>query len=420
MNNYLILIADDYQENIQIIADILNSTNINHKIIRALNGKILCELAEKRIPDLIITDWEMPEMNGIEAIEYLKSKEATKEIPIIMCTGVMISSINLKMALDSGAVDFIRKPVDSIELQARVYSMLKLSESYRTIKNQKNILEEQNKKILIQNEELENHRNNLEELVKQRTLELEIAKNKAEESNRLKSTFMDNMSHEVRTPLNAIVGFSELMSMPNQTAENLKSFSEIISSSSEKLIEIITNVIEISQIHSNTITPKLTEFEIISFLNTIIDKYKIKAIQKKLDLFYEIDIPFNEFLISSDFNKLQRIIFYLLDNALKFTLTGKIEFICKLENNNINFSISDTGIGIPKEMQDVIFEPFRQVESGATRSFEGNGLGLSLAKAFIELLNGSITLHSELKVGSIFIFSIPTNKIIMTNCENTL
>jgi CheY-like chemotaxis protein len=155
MKTYTILIADDYPENLQIIVEALHTSKINHKVIRAVNGKVLCELAEKRIPDLIITDWEMPVMDGIEAIKYLKSIQSTRDIPIIMCTGIMTTSQNLKMAIDSGAVDFIKKPIDSIELQARVYSMLRLSDSYLTIKEQNVILENQKEEITAQKDEIE-------------------------------------------------------------------------------------------------------------------------------------------------------------------------------------------------------------------------------------------------------------------------
>jgi CheY-like chemotaxis protein len=156
MKIYTILIADDYPENLQIIAEALQESDLKHKIIRAVNGRVLCELAEKRIPDLIITDWEMPVMNGIDAIKYLKSIKSTKDIPIIICTGIMTTSQNLKMALDSGAVDFIRKPIDPIELQARVHSMLKLSDSYHTIKEQNAVLENQKEEIIAQKDEIEN------------------------------------------------------------------------------------------------------------------------------------------------------------------------------------------------------------------------------------------------------------------------
>jgi len=140
MKTYTILIADDEIANIQVITEAISELGISFKSIKAVNGKILCEMAEKRIPDLIITDWEMPEMNGIEAIKYLKQNEETKDIPVIMCTGIMTTSENLKIAMENGAVDFIKKPIDKIELTARVKSIIKLIDSYSLIKEQNNII----------------------------------------------------------------------------------------------------------------------------------------------------------------------------------------------------------------------------------------------------------------------------------------
>ncbi len=147
MKIYTILIADDKIENLQIIEAALLETNIEHKLIMVVNGKMLVDFAEKRIPDLIITDWEMPEMDGIEAVKELKRRDTTKNIPVIMCTGKMTDSDHLKTALDAGAIDYIRHPIDRVELQARVTSMLKLSDYYRTIKEQNTILIQQKEKI---------------------------------------------------------------------------------------------------------------------------------------------------------------------------------------------------------------------------------------------------------------------------------
>jgi DNA-binding response OmpR family regulator/DNA-binding CsgD family transcriptional regulator len=152
MKTYTILIADDEIENLQIIEEALLETDFKHRLIMVVNGKIMVEFAEKRIPDLIITDWEMPEMNGIEAIKELKKKESTKDIPIIMCTGIMTSSANLETALNSGAIDYIRKPIDKIELVARVSSMLKLADSIRAVKAQNAILKQQKDEIQKQQE----------------------------------------------------------------------------------------------------------------------------------------------------------------------------------------------------------------------------------------------------------------------------
>jgi len=241
--------------------------------------------------------------------------------------------------------------------------------------------------------------------------DLTLAKERAEESNQLKSAFLQNMSHEVRTPLNAITGFAQLMSKPNQTPEKQIKFSEIILENSEKLIGIITDVIEISQIQTFVTKPKITAFDVFEMIHEIEKKFKHKITEKKLELQIEINIPQPNYYIHSDKEKLQRILLHLIDNAIKFTTNGSVKLICEVENQSIKFTIIDTGIGISQEMQKLIFEPFRQVETEISRNVGGNGLGLSLAKAYIDLLNGSISLTSELNSGTTFYISIPTNKM---------
>jgi CheY-like chemotaxis protein len=143
-----ILIVDDQPENLEAIADCFTNYKLDYSVLRAPNGSIAYELAEIRLPDLIITDWDMPEMNGIELIKELKSNTVTKDIPVIMCTGVMTTSENLRTAINAGAVDFIRKPIDEIELVARVHSMLCLSDSFKQLAVEKQKVE----KLFIESE----------------------------------------------------------------------------------------------------------------------------------------------------------------------------------------------------------------------------------------------------------------------------
>lgn len=132
-----ILVVDDQPENLEVLVEVVEMTNPNYEVLQALNSKTALIIARGEIPDLIITDWEMPEMDGIELIKALKADELTKDIPIIMCTGIMTSSENLSTALKAGAVDYIRKPVDPLELPARLRSMLQLSDSFKTIKRER-------------------------------------------------------------------------------------------------------------------------------------------------------------------------------------------------------------------------------------------------------------------------------------------
>ena len=244
--------------------------------------------------------------------------------------------------------------------------------------------------------------------------ELVIAKEKAEESDRLKTAFLQNISHEVRTPLNAIAGFSELMTEPNLSPEKIRKFSKMISNSSDKLVDIITDVIEISQIQAKQIIIHLAEVNINDLLNKLIVHFNLKIQEKQSNLLLVLNIPNNEYIVLSDGEKLARILSHLIDNALKFTLEGTIEINFAFVDKNLIFSVSDTGIGVSAEMQKVIFEPFRQVETEVTKNIGGNGLGLPIVKAYVELLNGSLSLKSEKNKGSTFTVMIPANSVNKT------
>jgi PAS domain S-box-containing protein len=237
--------------------------------------------------------------------------------------------------------------------------------------------------------------------------ELNAAKEKAEESDKLKTAFLQNISHEVRTPLNSIVGFSELLSEPGQSLQKIKSFSKIISVNSNKLIGIISDVIEIAEIHSHQIKLVTSMFDVISLLYKVTDSFMEITQLKGIDLLVDINIPGNEAKITSDKGKLEKIFFHLVDNSVKFTRQGFIKVNIKLEGSNLLFSIKDTGIGIPPDKQNIIFDPFRQLETGLNRSYGGTGLGLTIVKAYVDALKGSISLSSEINKGTVVDISIP-------------
>ena len=241
--------------------------------------------------------------------------------------------------------------------------------------------------------------------------QLTIAKEKAEESDKLKSSFLANMSHEIRTPLNAISGCSVLITSPGQSTEELEEISQIIIESTEKLIDIITDVIEISQISANQIKTTYSKTDIIPFFDSLTEKYVKIAKYKKFELFIICKMKYKKYFISTDKEKLKKIIVHLVDNAFKFTHYGSIRIECELINDNLQVSITDTGIGIPEDKQKIIFEPFRQVDYGDNRKYDGNGLGLPIVKAYVESLKGSINLKSEIGKGTSVVVAIPALRV---------
>lgn len=237
------------------------------------------------------------------------------------------------------------------------------------------------------------------------------AKEKAEESDRLKSSFLQNISHEVRTPLNAIAGFSELMTRPGQKPEKLRSYSGIIHESTDKLISIITDVIEISHIHSNQLKINFQKTEIVPLLTHVVSTFESRATAKGLLLNLKT-VPEQEIMITTDKDKLARMLGHLIDNAIKFTRKGFIEVACIIEPEKLKIAVTDTGIGIPEEMHKIIFEPFRQVETQISKTSGGNGLGLALTFAYCQLLNYKISLTSDTDKGSCFTLELP-HKVLL-------
>ena len=231
----------------------------------------------------------------------------------------------------------------------------------------------------------------------------------ADASSRLKSSILANISHEIRTPLNSVVGFSNLLLSDDITKEVRNEYIEQINHNSEKLLQIIGDIIDLSRLESSQIEITYEETSLTSIVNEIIEEARqiIRRNEKSIILNVKNLFEENGDLIFTDRIWLKRILNHLMDNAVKFTLDGSVELSYLVENNNIIFKIRDTGIGINKENLGRFFEEFRQEIDGHHRPFEGLGIGLTLAKEVVERMGGKIFVISEKGVGSEFSFSIP-------------
>jgi PAS domain S-box-containing protein len=236
--------------------------------------------------------------------------------------------------------------------------------------------------------------------------ELRKAKEKAEESDRLKSAFMANMSHEIRTPMNGILGFADLLKNPMLSGESQNMYIEAISSSGKRMLSIINDLIDISKIEAGQIELKREPTDLRKLLEEQIMFFRPEAEKRKISLSLKAELPAG-LIIETDRTKLAQVLTNLLKNALKFTLeNGSIELGCKLkEDSELFFYVKDTGIGIRKGLQEKIFERFRQGDKA--EHHEGIGLGLAISRAFVEQLGGKIRLESEYGKGAVFSFSIP-------------
>lgn len=237
--------------------------------------------------------------------------------------------------------------------------------------------------------------------------ELILSKEKAVQSDQLKTAFLQNLSHEIRTPLNAICGLSGLLNKPGLTSEKCKRFVSVIQSSSNQLLSIVSDVITIASLETKQERVYINKVCINSVLSELFEIFKLEATSNNISLRAKPTLTDEQSEIYTDKTKITQILTNLISNAMKFTQKGFVEFGYDLKNNELEFFVKDTGVGIQPEFHEVIFECFRQADVSVSKKHGGTGLGLSISKGFVELLGGRIWLVSKIDCGSTFYFTIP-------------
>lgn len=254
---------------------------------------------------------------------------------------------------------------------------------------------------------MKNYNRQLEETVRFRTAELEFAKERAESADRLKTALLLNMSHELRTPLNSIIGFSGILlkQLAGPLNPEQEKQLEMVLKSGRHLLSLINDILDISKIEAGELRPDYSSFDLPDLLKEVVHLVETKARSKGLTV--SIGNSYPERIVISDKIRLRQIFINLIFNAVKFTESGEVKIRCWQENEQVKIEVSDTGIGIRKQDMDKLFNPFIQLENSLTRKVEGSGLGLSISKKIIDMLQGTITVKSEFGTGSSFIVSLP-------------
>jgi signal transduction histidine kinase/Flp pilus assembly protein TadD len=317
---------------------------------------------------------------------------------------------NLKNEREEAERDMIRRTITLTSIVTLTLIIIIVSVYYsRTMKKaNKRLTLEVDERIRAE-KELLNIKESLEERVNVRTHELERAKSKAEESERLKTAFIANMSHEIRTPLNAITGFSGLLLREDIPAEKRKEYNDQIMKNNKILVNMIEDLIDTSKIESGTLQLHPSPIQIAHLMSQL-NEPLFENMAKKNKPFLEIiqdKLELKSPTIVADPVRLKQVIWNLLDNAVKFTIQGSIRYGCYETNQHVIFYVDDTGIGIPDEYKEVIFEKFRQLDESAKRKYGGTGLGLYYAQKIAGIMGGRIWFEQKKENGSIFYFSLP-------------
>jgi signal transduction histidine kinase len=375
-----IIVVDDNIENLTAIKNTLKDL---YEVYPIPSAQKMFGLLEHIKPDLILLDVEMPEMNGYDAAKKLKSNGEFSEIPIIFLTS-MDDAKNEMKGLNIGAVDYIHKPFLAPLLLRRIKTHMSLIEHQMEAQNA--------------------------------SLEAKSASLEAQNASKAKGEFLSHMSHEIRAPLNAIIGMINIASNTDDI-KKIKYCLDRADNASKHLLNIINNILDMSKIEADKFELSVNEFNLEKTLMNIFNVTNVRAEEKNQNLSVNINKNVPSFIIGDEL-KISQIIINLVNNAIKFTPEkGTIVMSAeKLDDADgeitLRIEVADSGIGISKEQQERLFASYGQADSSISKNFGGTGLGLFISKQIIELMQGKIWIESELGKGSKFIFTIKVKKSI--------
>ncbi len=390
-----ILIVDDDANNLRVFERTLEPLNLD--IIKAHSGQQALEVAHRHDFFLILMDVQMPDMDGFETATLILGHPKTRHIPIIFVTAIAKDETFEFKGYESGAVDYLTKPINDTFLISKVSVFLQLWQQRQSL--------------------LENHKEveQLNQELTQTIAELEIARNAAEDASKLKSEFLSNVSHELRSPLNAIMALSQILSKNKNDRLSQKEVNTvgIIHRSGKELMRLIDDILDLAKVEAGMIEIEIETFSLQNLLEAIVEQQAPIAAAKTqpLNLMLQVSDRLPK-MIQTDPLRLSQIIRNLVTNAIKFTPRGSVTISVKaLSPSHFAISVSDTGIGIKPENLQSIFEAFKQEDASVTRRFGGTGLGLSISSNMVQLLDGEIHIQSELNKGSCFTVELPFNLV---------
>lgn len=403
-----ILIVDEDPGNLDLLSEKLKTLEIY--LIKAFSGEeALMKTLDHSFAMAIITI-HMQKMDGFDTVKLLHGMDHSRFLPVILLSEAIFDEQSMVEGIESGAIDILYRNIDTRILCGKV----------------KKCIEQHEQKVRLL-EEVDQRRKSVQ-LLLSKEKDFKEALKRAEMADKLKSTFLANISHEIRTPMNSIIGFSNLLKDPDLGYDDRIKFIQYINNSGELLLNLINDVIDLAKIEADQIKISKEEVRVADVLKEMADIYseELRRKQKK-DVSMTLDISENLYnaVVTTDHFRFRQILSNLISNAIKFTPKGYIHLGFSFERDFVNVYVTDTGLGIPKEKINLIFDRFVQLQSNAEINHTGIGLGLAISKRLAELLGGTITVESVETKGSTFCLSLPAKskvnrqQLIRVPVENT-
>jgi signal transduction histidine kinase len=399
-----ILIIDDALPNLQVLSTML--AEHGYGVRGVANGPTALMVANAKPPDLILLDVRMPEMDGYQVCQRLKADEQTRDIPVIFISALDDLADKVQ-GFAVGGVDYITKPIQVEEVLARVQTHL-------TLRNLQTQFEAKNTRLeqeIIEREQaeaaLQRAHDELEQRVAERTAELARALEKQQELDRLRSEFIRNVSHELRTPLALALGHAKLLEagvLGELQPEQHESVA-VIARRTRLLSKMMDNFAAIIDTETEL---QRRPVDLVELVHRLLTDSQVRATIEQADLTLSVKVAPDVPLVSGDPVQLQRVVDNLLNNAFKFTPAGgRVAVRLRHEEENLALEVADTGIGIPADQSERIFERYYQIDGSTTRRYGGIGLGLALVKEIIKAHGGVVEVKSEVGEGSTFTVTLP-------------